>query len=255
MSQHHRSARSDSLAPHERTLPPRRERRNSAEMRRRTGALVGCLLSVTTLVALLMPGNERFLAPGRMNRGHENLACESCHQPAPGTIRQQLQANARYLLGLRSSAVDFGDRNVVNDDCLACHERPFDRHPVSRFIEPRFEDARKAIAPQFCESCHREHSGVRVTASIDYCSECHRDIDLKKEPLDVPHSLLAKQNSWDTCLGCHDFHGNHTASPAQKLSEAVTPQHITAYFDGGPSHYPAELKRPARKERPSDGAR
>ena len=49
---------------------------------------------------LLLPGVEHFTAPGKMNTGHERLACDSCHRPAPGTVRQQLQANARYLLGL-----------------------------------------------------------------------------------------------------------------------------------------------------------
>lgn len=250
----HQATRGGSLAPQERTSP-RRPRRNSAAMRRRVGASVGCVLSGSVLLALFVPGNERFSAPGPMNRGHENMACENCHRPAPGTLRQQLQANARYLLGLRETPVDFGERNVVNEDCLACHERPFDRHPVARFVEPRFSDARAAIAPQFCESCHREHSGVRVTASIDYCAHCHGDIALKNDPLDVPHTQLAEQNSWATCLGCHDFHGNHVASPALQLSAAVAPPHITAYFEGGASYYPAELRKPALKELPSDESR
>ena len=39
-------------------------------------------------------------------------------------------------------------------------------------------------------SCHREHTGVRVTMPATACATCHGDLDLKREPLDVSHREL-----------------------------------------------------------------
>jgi len=181
-----------------------------------------------------------------MNVGHEQIACDSCHRPAPGTVRQQLQANARFAIGLRAEPVDFGERRVENADCLSCHERPFDRHPVSRFSEPRFEQARAAANVQRCEGCHREHGGTRVTSETTVCENCHSDIKLRVDPLDVSHERLARERRFSTCLGCHDFHGNHVMKPAEHISEVIALDRIEAYLRGGRSPYPAELRMHAK---------
>jgi hypothetical protein len=187
-----------------------------------------------------------------MNSGHEQTACEDCHRDAPGTLRQQLQANARYLLGRREAPVEFGKLPVGNQDCLACHERPFDRHPVFRFNEPRFSEARKALSPQLCASCHREHSGQRVTAQAGYCAECHADIDLSEDPVRPTHAQLSADGLWATCLGCHDFHGNHSFDPPTEFDARIDAREIEAYLKGGPSPYPLPVRAPAKTERTSD---
>jgi hypothetical protein len=184
-----------------------------------------------------------------MNAGHQQLSCVSCHQRAPGTVRQQLQADARYLLGWREAPADFGLRRVGNDDCLACHERPFDRHPAFRFTEPRFADAREALAPHRCQSCHREHSGARVTVQADYCVRCHDTLEMKNDPLNIPHVELVRQGRWLTCLGCHDFHGNHVMDSRSRVADAVTTRQVKAYFEGGVSPYPSQLRKPATQQR------
>ena len=184
-----------------------------------------------------------------MNIGHEELGCAACHEAAPGTLRQQLQANARFVLGLRRTPADFGNSDVTNEDCIACHERPFDRHPVFRFNEPRFEKARKNIAPHQCQSCHREHSGAKVVAEATYCSECHGDLALEDDPIDIPHSSLVEDGRWQTCLGCHDFHGNHRYEVPTKLRRAVPEWRIGTYFAGAESPYGNELLAPAKKTR------
>jgi uncharacterized CHY-type Zn-finger protein len=219
--------------------------RKSASPRRRLGAAIGGGLGSSLLALLLLPANAHFSAPGRMNSGHETLTCDGCHRPAPGSVRQQLQANARFLLGLRARPVDFGERAVGNEDCLACHERPFDRHPVFRFREPRFAEARRAIAPHQCGSCHREHSGVRVSAPNGYCVNCHAELALRDDPLDVSHRELAERDSWNSCLGCHDYHGNHQLEPATALSGAASQQQLERYFKGGASPYPDKLRKRA----------
>jgi len=184
-----------------------------------------------------------------MNTGHESLTCESCHLPARGSLRQQLQGNVRYLFGLGDELVDFGLVDVSNADCLACHERPNDRHPVFRFEEPRFAEARRELAPHQCNSCHREHSGKRVTVEADYCSQCHADLAMEKDPLDVSHAELVAAERWSTCLGCHSFHGNHVMQPATVLAKAYPKETVVEYFEGGPSPYPPELHHRAKTRR------
>lgn len=232
-----------------RTGPSRRPTIHAADRRRRAGIATGFCLAAAALIFFLFPGQEHLTAPGRMNVGHERLECVSCHQRAPGTVRQQLQADARYLLGMREAPADFGLRSVGNDDCLACHERPFDRHPVFRFTEPRFAEARNALAPHRCQSCHREHSGARVTVQAGYCVRCHDTLEMKNDPLNIPHAELVRQGRWFTCLGCHDFHGNHVMDSRTRTADADAARQIQRYFEGGASPYPSQLRKPARQQR------
>lgn len=176
--------------------------------------------------------------PGPMNTGHGDVACEGCHRSAPGTLRQQLQNAARDAVGSVHAPVDIGYQRVDNAACVACHEREDDRHPTFRFLEPRFAEARAALQPESCGSCHQEHDGVRVTvAETTFCRHCHEDIDLEQDPLDISHRALASVQAWTTCLGCHDFHGSHTAKPPTRLDQAIDQSSILQYFAGGPSPY------------------
>ena len=212
--------------------------------RRRLALGTGILAGLATVTWLHAPGQAHLLAPGPMNTGHATLACQSCHVPAAGTVRQQLQPIARHWLAADPRPVALGYRAVGNAQCQACHDRPDDRHPVSRFLEPRFADARAAIHPERCTSCHREHAGVRVTvADGTYCRHCHGDLDVHDDPLDVSHRALVHDQRWDTCLGCHDFHGNHGLKAPHRLAEAIPAAAIQLYLRGGASPYPAPIVR------------
>ena len=213
----------------------------SKRLRQNLGLALGIFTGSVILAFLLLPDQHKLHARGPMNTGHEGLRCEYCHQPARGTLRQQVQANARYLLGLRGSAADFGLTPAGNQQCLACHERPNDRHPVFRFNEPRFQEARSELHPETCVSCHLEHRGVRVTvADPGYCQHCHEDTRLKQDPIDISHETLIADENWESCLGCHDFHGNHEMETALQVREAFSPDRIQAYLNGGESPYGAE---------------
>ena len=179
-------------------------------------------------------------SPGPINIGHEKLLCDECHQQAVGTLRQQLQANAQYLVGKRKSGAEIGHRKVANETCLHCHDRPKDRHPVYRFFEPRYAKARLEIQPQYCNSCHREHTGKRVTMEIGNCKVCHNKLKIKKDPLDISHQQLIKEKRWSTCLGCHDFHGNHKLKLSESLNVIYSEQKIKNYFNEAPSPYGKE---------------
>lgn len=205
--------------------------------RQNIGYLCGLTIGVGFIIFLCVPRQDPLHALGPMNVGHEELSCGACHTPAPGTLRQQLQANARYALALRSTPADFGHQDVTNDTCLKCHDRPNDRHSVFRFIEPRFKEARAMLKPHECVSCHLEHSGVRVTQDGAYCVTCHQKTKLKHDPINIPHAELIAAERWETCLQCHDFHGNHVMKPALELDKASSVEQVLSYFDDGPSPY------------------
>lgn len=210
---------------------------------------LGIIIGVLGMAVLLTPANDKFHAHGPMNSGHETIKCESCHQDAPGSLRQQIQANLRYAFGQRERLADFGHQDVGNENCLDCHERPNDRHPVYRFLEPRFLKAREALRPQFCVSCHTEHKGQRVTrAEIGYCVSCHKKTKLRKDPLDVPHDRLIALKRWESCLGCHDFHGNHIMKTKKVVDQVIPTEKIRAYFRGGKSPYGEGRHFKAKKE-------
>lgn len=225
--------------------PKHRERQN-------WGIFVGLLLGCLGLSILLWSGQDRIYAKGAANPGHENLECSACHRPATGNTRQQVQAEVQHFLGFRKSSPDFGNKKVDNEACLDCHSRPNDRHPVFRFGEPRFAEARAAIDPMNCNSCHLEHTGKRVTVGmITYCQYCHQDTRINNDPITIPHTTLIANKQWNTCLGCHDFHGNHVMPQTETdLSRVIPEEEIWAYFNGGASPYPKELHYPAKDTLP-----
>ncbi|GAA4802834.1 (2Fe-2S)-binding protein [Lysobacter hankyongensis] len=186
---------------------------------------------------LLAPALAKYVPNAAHNPGHADLACTDCHRDAPGTMRQQLQAKAKHLLGLRGHS-DFGMRAVGNPTCIGCHDNPDDRHPAHRFLEPRFEAARRRLAPEQCVSCHREHTGSRVSQTDSgFCAACHSDTQVKDDPTTPTHAVLFAEERWDTCLTCHDFHGNHAHDAPDDLDDALAPGVVAAYLQHADSPY------------------
>jgi hypothetical protein len=218
----------------------------SHRTRQRRGEILGALaLGAILLLAFLWAPFHR---PGPMIPGHEDLSCTECHRSAAGTARQQLQAQVRFFMGRRKSPVLFGHAPVTNAQCLSCHDRPDDRHPVTRFLEPRFKKAREEIAPQRCASCHMEHQGRRVTIPSGFCKTCHAGISLEKDPIFPTHLALASTADWNSCHRCHDFHGNHPAfAPPTAQDKRVARQDILSYFERGPDPYGEARAVPALK--------
>jgi predicted CXXCH cytochrome family protein len=187
---------------------------------------------------LLMPQAAENLPSNHFTVGHEQLKCAACHIDAPGTLRQQLQAKAAYLVGSRSESVAFVYKPINNAVCLECHSKPKDNHPSHRFWEPRFEEVRQSLAPQLCLSCHREHTDTRVSLTeTKFCVSCHSDLVVKNDPLDVSHEKLIKDKNWGTCMGCHDFHGNHERKAQTKLADVIAEKAILDYFVNAKSPY------------------
>jgi hypothetical protein len=213
------------------------------------GYWAGLFTLIPLLTLLWSQEQENLHASGPANTGHETLSCIDCHRAAPGSFRQQIQANLRYWLGLRSKPVDFQFLPVTNNECRGCHDRPNDNHPAHRFLEPRFAKARANISAHKCVSCHQEHQGVRVTIEPTFCVNCHQKLKLKKDPLPVfSHAQLIAGEKWASCMGCHDFHGNHIMKVTTALHQGIKKKILTEYFEGGPSPY-SKNKQYSAKEK------
>ncbi len=198
---------------------------------------LGLLVAALCFVVLLLPGQESWHAAGPPNIGHANVECNECHTPAPGSITGQAFNNMMYTVGLSDSAPSFIYKPAGNEQCLECHENPDDRHPVAKFMKPEFAEARQAAGVQFCVSCHQEHLGVRTSITLRVCQNCHEDTALDDDPVDIPHTTLISDERWETCLGCHDFHGNHERKTPKLMSRILTEKQIQQYLDGGKSPY------------------
>jgi len=209
---------------------------------RRNAYCLGAACALVLALTLQAPETQWLQAAGRATPGHERLDCDACHVPAPGTLRQQLQANARYLLGLREEPAVIGMAPVSDAACADCHERPTERHPLAVLSETRFAAAQDAQGVQHCTGCHREHHGVRVTADPKVCRHCHTDTEVRDDPIVPSHAALFEAGDWQTCLQCHDFHGNHTmrrgdhAFPVD-TEDAVPLSVVREYLGRGPRAY------------------
>jgi len=206
-------------------------------------------MAVLATATLTSPQAMSLVSHGPIQKGHAEVSCSGCHEESIGTIRQQAQANLRHLIGLRETAVDFGYAPVTSRQCIACHERPNDRHPIYRFQEPRFADALQEVEATSCLGCHSEHTAELAHTETTFCVACHEDLTLKTDPVDVPHATLIANDDWDTCLGCHDFHGNHARTAQTSLALAYEPAVIRAYLKQADSPYGATKSYPAKTQK------
>ena len=207
------------------------------------GGIIGIIAGIAIAVFLTLDSSEEYISLGPMNVGHGDLSCVTCHSDAKGNLSQQLQSNFQHLLSMRKEGVDFGTQDVTVRNCLECHDRPNDRHPTYRFSEPRFKDVIKKINTTTCITCHSEHNGERVTVeAVNYCMNCHQDLEVENDPVDVSHVELITKEQWFTCIQCHDFHGNHKYKVPTKLKDTIPMQTIQAYLEGGKDPYSNDKK-------------
>lgn len=219
-------------------------------LRKRSGLIItSVVLSLWFLIYFLMPQNEHLLSPGGNESRHSSLACAECHEPAAGSTRQQIQANVKYWLGQRKTGADLVTATIDNEVCLACHQSANVVHSTHRFMEPRFAEARAAIEPQECRSCHSEHSGKRVEIRGNFCVNCHDTLEIINDPVTPSHANLIQKGRYDTCLQCHDYHRNHLHEPPHKLTDALRLERIQAYLDGKADNPYGDIRQPYQKTR------
>lgn len=220
----------------------------SYRKRHKQAYLFGIILSLAVLLFLFLPSSQVHLKNGPMLPGHEQLECFSCHQDEQGSFRQQLQANIQYLLNNRKDVVSVGLRPVGNNECIKCHDRPNDRHPVYRFREPKYRKAREEIKADTCTACHLEHKSKRITVQMNYCVHCHKELTLKNDPVDVSHKQLIEDENWDSCLTCHDYHGNHDMKTEVEIKKAIALPELKKYFNRGSHPYSGKIIHKAKTD-------
>lgn len=165
----------------------------------------GMLRSDTGLHPLLAPARS-LLMPGGTTHGHYQieLACESCHT-RPFASAEDFQAA-----------------------CESCHgdalKEAVDKHPLSKFTDPRNAPLLSRIDATRCVTCHAEHrpeitTAMGVTQPVDLCRHCHADI-AKERP---SHAGMG----FETCSsgGCHNFHDNQALYEDFLLKHLNQPEH------------------------------
>ena len=76
-----------------------------------------------------------------------------------------------------------------------------------------------------------------TTPTTDFCKHCHEDVEIHNDPLDVKHDFLIQTGQWNTCLQCHDFHGNHIFEVPKKMKDTIPQKVVKAYYEGGSDPY------------------
>lgn len=215
------------------------------------------LLSLMIIGVFLLIGarnqmGDDFIAIGPMNTGHSDLSCIECHKNEEGNVRQQLQSKAASLFHQSGNSLNFINKSIENKTCTECHSRQDDVHPVHRFNEPKFDQAKQLIQPNKCTSCHMEHYGTRVTKlEPDYCMHCHGELKIKNDPISPTHEKIISNRSWESCLQCHDYHGNHIRKTPESFADTISKADLKLYFDGGRDPYSID-KREQAKTAPKD---
>ncbi|MHC4935855.1 MAG: hypothetical protein ACYTGJ_06525 [Planctomycetota bacterium] len=221
----------------------------SDRLRRQAPWLFGLAASLVVLLALTADSGQAWRSPGGQGDMHDNRECGLCHEPAPGTLRQQVQANIQYWLGNRDTPAAIGTIPVTDTACLDCHRMPWDEHPINDFLDPSYAEERELFGPHTCAGCHDHHSGVNLTISGDYCRHCHEEIDEPDPPTRPTHQRLVADGRWETCLQCHDFHGSHLHDAPLDLTDAASVERVLRYLDGVEESPYGELREPYLEER------
>ena len=206
------------------------------------------LTVISLLIGVRQLKGPQIIAYGPPNTGHENISCIACHRDEKGSVREQIQSNWKQN-SHHNSALYFGKLPVTSEQCLDCHQRENDRHSIHRFNEPKYESARAKIHPENCISCHSEHQGKRVTiTNTGFCINCHQNLSVKNDLVIPSHERLIKMNQWETCLQCHDYHGNHVRTTPHELKDTISRNSILEYFDGGKDPFSNKKKYKAIKK-------
>ena len=103
--------------------------------------------------------------------------------------------------------------------------------PFSRFKEIRFAEQRKELGIHECRACHSEHSGTRMSIlPSNYCRSCHENTEIKTTRWILSIRIYSEMEKWNTCLQCHDFHGNHIYEVPQKMKDTIPLLEVQNYL-------------------------
>ena len=60
------------------------------------------------------------------------------------------------------------------------------------------------------------------------------------------HAQLKEEEAWETCMSCHDFHGNHMTEIPNRLQDGISTEALLDYMDGGSDPYSEEKHHTAQ---------
>lgn len=156
--------------------------------------LIWLLLTLALTTYLVMKINNKaadksIFLPGDTTHGHHQieLACGACHSES------------------------FADEEAIQESCMNCHGKALkdndDKHPKSKFTDPRNAERVAILDARYCVTCHIEHNPevtleMGLTMPPDYCHLCHEKIAEERPS----HEGMA----FTTCAsaGCHNYHDN-----------------------------------------------
>lgn len=148
---------------------------------------------------------RQVFVPGHMTSGHHQIeiACESCHTSP------------------------FGGHEILQNACVRCHGAALaqadDKHPLTKFTDPRNAELLAHLDARQCVTCHVEHRpeitlAMGMTQPKDVCVNCHQDIATERPS--------HRDMKFDTCTssGCHNFHDNRALYEDFLLKHASEPK-------------------------------
>ena len=90
-----------------------------------------------------------------------------------------------------------------------------------------------------------------MTAPVaTYCVSCHADLKVRDDRTSPTHAQLLLQKRWDSCLQCHDYHGNHGWKAPLRVRDGASLQLLQRYMKDGPSPF-GDTRVKAHQETPS----
>ena len=114
-------------------------------------------IAAAWLIVLAVRGYQRVYTPGPVSTAHAmfGVQCTQCHRPAPMKGGGSPEPGKSFWLQVSDKA------------CLTCHDGPI--HHKNQLFTPE------------CKSCHVEHKGHVVLASVSdrHCTRCHADLQTK----------------------------------------------------------------------------
>ena len=73
-------------------------------------------------------------------------------------------------------------------------------------------------------------------------------MSIENDPLEISHKELVVSKQWESCLQCHDYHGNHVRTTPHELKDTISRNSILEYFDGGKDPFSNKKKYKAIKK-------
>ena len=66
----------------------------------------------------------------------------------------------------------------------------------------------------------------------NYCRSCHENTEIKDDRWILSIRIYSEMENGNTCLQCHDFHGNHIYEVPQKMKDTIPLLEVQNYLKG-----------------------